>query len=72
MNIKLGEIKLQNKNYKLDRSDWYDLWTKKNDYFEYQSKHLKKYNYEMLESLNYYVIVQTHPVIHVGKHNCLK
>ena len=24
MNIKLGEIKLQNKNYKLDRSDWYD------------------------------------------------
>ncbi len=55
MNVKLGEIKLQNKNYKLDRSDWYDLWTKKNDYFEYQYKHLKKCNYKMLESLNYYI-----------------
>ena len=45
MNIKLGEIKLQNKNYKLDRSDWYDLWTRKNDYFEYamRVKRLKDY-----------------------------
>ena len=67
MNIKLGEIKLQNKNYKLDRSDWYDLWTKKNDYFEYQYKHLKKYNYEMLESLNYYIGMAENAISYIAQ-----
>ena len=67
MNIKLGEIKLQNKNYKLDRSDWYDLWTKKNDYFEYQYKHLKKCNYEMLESLNYYIGMAENAISYIAQ-----
>lgn len=69
MNIRLGEIELQNKNYKLDRSDWYDLWIKKNDYFEYQYKHLKKYNYKMLESLNYYIGMAESAISYIAQNN---
>lgn len=52
---KIGLINIPTGKYELDRTNWYELWTKKNDYFEYQSKHLKKNNYSISESLNYYL-----------------
>ena len=44
-----------NNNYQLDRSNWYFLWCKKNDYFEYQNNHIAK-EYKLIdESSDYYI-----------------
>lgn len=47
-------INQSQKNY-LDRTNWYDLWTKKTDYFEYQHIHIKGKYKTIDESINYYV-----------------
>lgn len=39
----------------LDRTNWYDLWTKKTDYFEYQHIHIKGKYKVIDESINYYI-----------------
>lgn len=45
----------KNKYNLLDRSNWYELWTKKVDYIEYQASQLGK-NYPLIrESINYYI-----------------
>ena len=47
--------KIVNNNYLLDRSNWYFLWCKKNDYFEYQNSHItRKYKF-IDESTDYYI-----------------
>lgn len=45
----------ENKKYYLDRSDWYELWTRKNDYYEYQYQHIKGKYKVIDESINYYI-----------------
>lgn len=41
--------------YNLDRSNWYFLWSKKNDYIEYKSNHVRK-KYKLIdESVDYYL-----------------
>lgn len=45
----------ENKKYYLDRSDWYKLWTRKNDYYEYQYQHIKGKYKVIDESINYYI-----------------
>lgn len=41
--------------YSLDRSNWYFLWSKKNDYFEYQINHIYGKYYLIDESIDYYL-----------------
>ncbi len=43
------------KNYLLDRSNWYLLWSKKNDYMEYKISHLKNKEPIIEESFDYYL-----------------
>lgn len=51
-----NQIRLDNtKKYYLDRSDWYELWTRKNDYYEYQYEHIKGKHKVIDESINYYI-----------------
>lgn len=45
----------ENKKYYLNRSDWYELWTRKNDYYEYQYQHIKGKYKVIDESINYYI-----------------
>lgn len=45
----------ENKKSYLDRSDWYELWTRKNDYYEYQYQHIKGKYKVIDESINYYI-----------------
>lgn len=41
--------------YTIDRSNWYFLWSKKNDYFEYQLSHISG-KYPLIdESIDYYI-----------------
>lgn len=47
--------KIINNNYLIDRSNWFFLWCKKNDYFEYQNSHISK-KYKLIdESSDYYM-----------------
>lgn len=39
----------------IDRSNWKYLWSKKNDYYEYQRKHIKNKYYILYSSINYYI-----------------
>ena len=51
-----NQIRLDNtEKYYLDRSDWYELWTRKNDYYEYQYEHIKGKHKVIDESINYYI-----------------
>lgn len=45
----------KNKYNLLDRSNWYELWTKKVDYIEYQASQLGKHYPLIRESINYYI-----------------
>ena len=46
---------LMDGKYLLDRTDWYFLWTKKIDYFEYQLNHIAG-KYPLIdESINYFI-----------------
>lgn len=50
------QLNLDNtKEYYLDRSNWYELWTRKNDYYEYQYKHIKSKYKTIDESIDYYI-----------------
>lgn len=53
--FKTNRVVLPYKNYLLDRSNWYELWTKKNDYFEYQHHHIYGKFKIIDESINYYI-----------------
>lgn len=53
--VKTNRVVLPYKNYLLDRSNWYELWTKKNDYFEYQQHHIYGKFKIIDESINYYI-----------------
>ncbi len=53
--FKPNRVVLPYKNYLLDRSNWYELWTKKNDYFEYQQHHIYGKFKIIDESINYYI-----------------
>lgn len=53
--FKTNRVVLPYKNYLLDRSNWYELWTKKNDYFEYQQHHIYGKFKIIDESINYYI-----------------
>ena len=39
----------------IDHSNWIQLWSKKNDYYEYQRKHIKNKYYVLYSSINYYI-----------------
>lgn len=55
-----------NKKYHLDRSDWYSLWTQKNDYFEYQYNHIKG-KYKIIdESINYYIGIAENAISYIA------
>lgn len=45
----------QNQKSYLDRTNWYELWTKKTDYFEYQHMHINGKYKTIDESINYYI-----------------
>ena len=48
-------IELKNATYMLDRSNWYFLWCKKNDYMEYKNQHIKN-KYKLIdETIDYYL-----------------
>lgn len=44
-----------NVNYLLDRSNWYFLWSKKNDYIEKDYKRIEGKNIYLDESIDYYI-----------------
>lgn len=48
-------IELKDTIYILDRSNWYFLWSKKNDYMEYKYEHIKN-KYKLIdETIHYYL-----------------
>ncbi len=56
----------ENKKYYLDRSDWYELWTRKNDYYEYQYQHIKGKYKVIDESINYYIGLAENAIIYIA------
>lgn len=56
----------ENKKYYLDRSDWYKLWTRKNDYYEYQYQHIKGKYKVIDESINYYIGLAENAIIYIA------
>lgn len=53
--FKSNKLVLPYKNYLLDRTNWYELWSRKNDYFEYQQHHVYGKFRIIDESINYYI-----------------
>ncbi|MBQ3435517.1 MAG: hypothetical protein IJH13_00665 [Bacilli bacterium] len=39
----------------IDHSNWVYLWSRKNDYYDYQRKHIKNKYYILYSSINYYI-----------------
>lgn len=48
-------ILLHDSKYMLDRSNWFFLWCKKNDYIEYKNEHINEKIKEIDESIDYYI-----------------
>lgn len=50
-----NHIYIPSSKYSIDRSNWYFLWSEKNDYFEYQLSHISG-KYPLIdESIDYYI-----------------
>lgn len=55
-----------NKKYLLDRSNWYELWSKKIDYFEYQNRHIFG-KYKIIdECINYYIGLSENAISYIS------
>lgn len=64
--IELSNIRIPFSVDKLKRNDWYNLWIKKVDYFEYQLSQIgKKYPF-IRESFNYYIGLAENAIILVN------
>ena len=51
----LNRMYIPESKYNIDRSNWYFLWSQKNDYFEYQLSHISG-KYPLIdESIDYYI-----------------
>lgn len=54
-----------NQTYKIDRSNWYFLWSRKNDYIEYQYKYIKGKNVIIDESIDYYIGLAENAILYL-------
>lgn len=63
------KLKLNNKNSKLYRNNWGELWSKKIDYFEYQIKEIGKNKQVILDSFSYYIGLAENAISYVNKIN---
>lgn len=63
------KLKLNNKNTKLYRNNWGELWSKKIDYFEYQINEIGKNKQVILDSFSYYVGLAENAISYVNKIN---
>ncbi len=64
--IELSNIRIPFSVDKLKRNDWYNLWIKKVDYFEYQLSQIGKKYPLIRESFNYYVGLAENAIILVN------
>ena len=64
-----NKLVLNNKNSKLYRNNWGELWSKKIDYFEYQIKELGKNKSVVLDSFSYYIGLSENAISYVNKIN---
>lgn len=64
--IELSNIRIPFSVDKLKRNDWYNLWIKKVDYFEYQLSQIGKKYPLIRESFNYYIGLAENAIILVN------
>lgn len=64
--IELSNIRIPFSVDKLKRNDWYNLWIKKIDYFEYQLSQIGKKYPLIRESFNYYIGLAENAIILVN------
>lgn len=64
-----NKLKLNNKNSRLYRNNWGELWSKKIDYFEYQIKEIGHDKKIILDSFGYYVGLAENAISYVNKIN---
>ena len=64
--IELSNIRIPISVDKLKRNDWYNLWVKKIDYFEYQLSQIGKKYPLIRESFNYYIGLAENAIILVN------
>lgn len=64
--IELSNIRIPFSVDKLKRNDWYNLWVKKIDYFEYQLSQIGKKYPLIRESFNYYIGLAENAIILVN------
>ncbi len=59
-------IIVKNTDYLLDRSNWYELWRNKNDYYEYQMNHIRG-KYKIIdESIDYYIGIAENAISYIS------
>lgn len=63
------KLKLNNKNSRLYRNNWGELWSKKIDYFEYQMNEIGKDKKIIIDSFSYYVGLSENAISYVNKIN---
>ncbi len=51
----------------LKRNDWVNLWSKKNDYFEYQKEYIKTKFPTLYYSLDYYIGLSENAISYIGQ-----
>ena len=64
-----NKLVLNNKNSRLYRNNWGELWSKKIDYFEYQIKEIGKNKNVILDSFSYYIGLAENAISYVNKVN---
>lgn len=64
-----NKLKLNQRNSKLYRNNWGELWSKKIDYFEYQIKEIGKNKKIIIDSFSYYIGLAENAVSYVNKIN---
>lgn len=65
----IRKMKLNNRNSKLYRNNWGNLWSDKIDYFEYQIKEIGKDKKSIIDSFSYYVGLAENAISYVNKIN---